>query len=292
MFGEEVETESDLFKRFLVPPFSVLDTRQGYWQERKKKWINLGIKSDDGRKENLINYSDSCITNSSIFDPTLTELIYLWFTKEGQIILDPFCGGSVRGIVANKLKRNYIGIDLRQEQITANKEQGKSICNKEDLWICEDSRNIPNIIKGEVDFIFSCPPYGNLETYSNNPKDISTLDYPDFIMAYAEIINHACDKLKNNRFACFVVANFRNDNGNYNNFVSDTISLFENNHLNFYNEGILVNAIGSMPIRINSMFTPSRKLGKLHQNVLVFIKGDPKKATEELGDVKLINPFK
>jgi hypothetical protein len=32
-----------------VPPFSVLDARQGYWQERKRAWLSLGIQSEVGR---------------------------------------------------------------------------------------------------------------------------------------------------------------------------------------------------------------------------------------------------
>lgn len=38
-----------LSERFLVPPFTILDTRQGYWQERKREWLALGIKSELGR---------------------------------------------------------------------------------------------------------------------------------------------------------------------------------------------------------------------------------------------------
>lgn len=38
-----------LAERFLVPPFSVLDARQGYWQERKRAWLALGIQSELGR---------------------------------------------------------------------------------------------------------------------------------------------------------------------------------------------------------------------------------------------------
>lgn len=38
-----------LAERFVVPPFSVLDARQGYWQERKRAWIALGIQSEIGR---------------------------------------------------------------------------------------------------------------------------------------------------------------------------------------------------------------------------------------------------
>jgi hypothetical protein len=38
-----------LAERFGVPPFSVLDARQGYWQERKAAWLALGIQSEIGR---------------------------------------------------------------------------------------------------------------------------------------------------------------------------------------------------------------------------------------------------
>jgi len=38
-----------LAERFIVPPFSVLDARQGYWQDRKRAWIALGIQSELGR---------------------------------------------------------------------------------------------------------------------------------------------------------------------------------------------------------------------------------------------------
>jgi hypothetical protein len=43
------EAHRTLAERFGVPPFSVLDARQGYWQNRKRAWIALGIKSELGR---------------------------------------------------------------------------------------------------------------------------------------------------------------------------------------------------------------------------------------------------
>lgn len=46
------ETPS-LSDRFGVPPFSILDARQGYWQDRKKEWLSLGIKSELGRGEGV-----------------------------------------------------------------------------------------------------------------------------------------------------------------------------------------------------------------------------------------------
>lgn len=43
-----------LLDRFGVPPFSVLDARQGYWQDRKRAWLALGIKSEVGRGADLL----------------------------------------------------------------------------------------------------------------------------------------------------------------------------------------------------------------------------------------------
>src|SRR5207237_9221141 len=47
-----------LAERFLLPPFTVLDARQGYWQARKRQWISLGIKSEVGRGGNLAGLPD------------------------------------------------------------------------------------------------------------------------------------------------------------------------------------------------------------------------------------------
>jgi len=43
------EDRATLADRFGIPPFSVLDARQGYWQNRKRAWLALGIKSELGR---------------------------------------------------------------------------------------------------------------------------------------------------------------------------------------------------------------------------------------------------
>lgn len=48
-----------LADRFIVPPFSVLDARQGYWQDRKRAWLSLGIQSEIGRGGGVHDYSDA-----------------------------------------------------------------------------------------------------------------------------------------------------------------------------------------------------------------------------------------
>ena len=97
----------------------------------------------------------------------------------------------------------------------------------------------------------------------------------------------AVAKLKDDRFACFVVGDYRDPKGFYRDFVSETISAFVRAGTKLYNEAILVTAVGSLPIRVGKQFAASRKLGKTHQFCLVFVKCDPKKATQACGAVEV-----
>jgi len=294
--GGEIK-KGALLEKFIVPPFSVLDTRQVYWQDRKRWWLSLGIKSEKGRDnvmealQSVNKIQENEMPLSSIFDPVLCELAYQWFNIPKGKILDPFAGGSVRGIVAAKLGFEYLGNDLREEQIQANRENAKEVLQDNEIyptWTVGDSKNIDRIAQGyKADLIFSCPPYADLEVYSDNPNDISNMEYKDFLTTYKEIIRKSCEMLNEDRFAVFVVGEVRDKKGFYRNFVSDTIMAFWNCGVILYNEMILVNAIGSLPIRAGKYFNASRKIGKTHQNVLVFYKGDPKKIKDNYTELDL-----
>lgn len=228
-------------------------------------------------------------SGTSIFDPVLCELAYRWFCPPGGTVLDPFAGGSVRGIVASKLGRPYVGIDLRPEQIAANQEQARSICGDPlPVWREGDSLRLGSLLPESfaADFLFSCPPYADLERYSDDARDLSTMDYQTFRAAYREIIAASCSYLKPDRFACFVVGDVRDKKGFYHGFPWHTVEAFEAAGLRLYNEAVLVTAVGSLPIRVGKQFESGRKLGKTHQNVLCFVKGDPKRATEAIGAVE------
>jgi len=233
--------------------------------------------------DGTLEYEESWGT--SIFDPVLCECIYTWFSPSGGKVLDPFAGGSVRGIVAQWLQRDYTGIELRPEQVEANKQQAREI-GVSPLWIVGDAVNVKVLVPGEYDLLFSCPPYYDLEVYSDLDGELSALPaYADFLAQYRQIVADALGLLKDNRFACFVVGDVRDKRGHYRNFVSDTIAAFQDGGAVLYNEAILVTAVGSLPIRVGRQFSAGRKLGKTHQNVLVFVKGNWRKATEACGPV-------
>mgnify|MGYP003625960187 FL=1 len=282
LFGNEIITNPLLRDKFIEPPFSVLDTKQGNWSKRKKEWKRIGIKSEIGRDIELIKDTfnskkygrTTSINQVSIFDPALCEVLYHWFCVGGKEILDPFAGGSVRGIVANYLGFKYTGIDIRQEQIDSNREQGLKILDIDNQpnWYVGDSNEVLNDFKKEFDFVFSCPPYADLEVYSDLDADISNMPYIKFMKAYEEIVKKSCNLLKSGGYACFVVGEVRDKKGNYIGFVPDTINAFKKCGMNFYNEAILLDQLGTACMRADRQFTAAQKLVKVHQNILIFKK--------------------
>lgn len=282
IFGEVEESNPILRDRFIEPPFSVLDTKSGNWQRRKKLWKKIGIKSEVGRdattfnskgKTNSFAGKEVNMSDISIFDPALCEVLYHWFCDDGGSILDPFAGGSVRGIVANYLGYKYTGVDIRQEQIDSNREQAVDILEVDNQpnWFVGDSSDVLRGMELEFDMVFSCPPYANLEVYSDLEGDISNMNYQDFILSYSDIIKQSCNKLKKGGYACFVVGEVRDKKGNYIGFVPDTIRAFTDAGMEYYNEAILLNQIGTAMMRANGNMK-SEKLVKVHQNILVFKK--------------------
>lgn len=87
LFGDAIKPASKgpIFEKFTFPPFSILDAKQGEWQDRKDAWKMTGIRSEETR-ENVTKYSGVTSLGEkdvSIFDPVLCELIYRWFCMGG-----------------------------------------------------------------------------------------------------------------------------------------------------------------------------------------------------------------
>lgn len=282
LFGQEIVKDVFLRDVFLEPPFTVLDTKGGAWRNRKRLWKNLGIESEVSREGISVieisfdgeKYGRSSMPTVSIFDPALCELMYRWFCEEGGKILDPFSGGSVRGIVANKLGFKYTGIDIRKEQVDSNIEQGIRILGAENVpnWLLGDSDKVLDLIHETFDFIFSCPPYLDLEVYSDLPDDLSTKDDAEFEKQYQSIINKLYPRLKKGGLACFIVGDVRDKKGNYRCFTEMTVRCFENAGFKTYNKAVLLQPLGTAMLRANRVFNAGKKLIKVHEDVLIFKK--------------------
>jgi site-specific DNA-methyltransferase (adenine-specific) len=53
----------------------------------------------------------------AVYPEFIIQEILKMLTKEGDVILDPFLGSGTTAVVAQKLKRNYIGIEIHSEYV-------------------------------------------------------------------------------------------------------------------------------------------------------------------------------
>lgn len=303
---------------FIVPPFSVIDTTTKDWQQRKKRWDKLigdkGESREDTLYTNAKNHDYNYHKNKakleaklgvkiskeeyyrdhfkqkmksvSLLDSCLAEVCCKWFAKEGFHAFDPFAGDSVFGFVACHTGLNFTGIELRKEQAELN-QQRLNKAGLNGVYINDTSANMDNHIKdGTLDYIFSCPPYLWLEVYSELKEDLSTMEQEKFFEVYGGILANTYKKLKENRFATIVIGEVREKKtGAYVNFIGKTIEIMVNAGYQYYNEIILVNSVGTLPMRAGKAMNSGRKIGKRHQNVLVFYKGDTKKIKTEYPEI-------
>lgn len=318
--GEGIETNPpsgvSLNDRFVVPPFSILDTRKGYWQERKKMWRELIGDMGESRNDTLLHspevkykdlyqrtrkhreelgvsfreYLDKYVPDDvkereeskvlsagvSLFDPVLSEICCRWFTPEiGAKIFDCFAGDTQKGLVFGQCGYEFTGVELRQEQVDIN-NRTLADRNLPVKYICDDGRNVANhFAPASQDLLFSCPPYYDLEVYSDLENDASNQGtYEDFIQILRGAFTAAIGCLKDNRFAVIVVGDVRNRRtGCYYDFCGDIKRIFKEGGMNFYNEMILVETGASTALRA-ARYMETRKVAKMHQNVLVFYKGN------------------
>lgn len=276
--NNEEEPHKKLTDIFIIPPFSVLDSRQQYWMDRKKQW--KALIDDNGESRELVlhnhNISNKSVMNAmkgfSLLDPVLAELGNRCFALDNCKTFDPFAGDSVFGYVSDYIGNTFTGIELRKEQVELNNSR---LSGKNSKYICDDGQNVlKHIEENSQDLLFSCPPYYDLEIYSDLKNDASNQgNYEDFIKILRNAFTDSLKCLKDNRFAFIVVSDIRNKQGHYRLFTDHVKNIFISDGLCLYNEMILVESLGTLPQRVGR-FMNNRKIGKCHQSILVFYKGD------------------
>jgi DNA modification methylase len=278
----QVVAHQKLSDIYIVPPFSVLNARDGEWQDRKKTWKDL-IGDVGQAREHVEAYSNQNwegkeyggegLSNVSILDPVLSEVITRWFALPECKIFDCFAGDTVFGYVSSYLGNTFTGIELRQEQVDFNNNRLRGM---NATYKCDDGRNVlSHIEEKSQDLLFSCPPYYDLEVYSELDNDASNQEsYEDFLQILDTAFGNAIQCLKDNRFAVIVCGDIRDKKGNYYRFPDHIKEMFVKKGMSLYNELVLVDPVGNLQLRVGQ-YMKNRKIGKCHQNVLVFYKGDP-----------------
>jgi len=294
LFGEVTQDKKNLCDYFIVPPFSILNSSSKEWQQRKKLWVHRINDKAQARKNKLRNYTEVGVEfmaikgdTTSVLDPVLCEVLLHWFTEETHHCFDPFAGDAVFGFCSAFKGRFFEGIELRQEQVEFNQKLIDEL-NTGAKYHCDDALNILNYFEKESkDFMFTCPPYADLEVYSDLENDLSNMTYEQFFETIEKVFFDCYKVLKNERFAAVVIGEVRHKTtGCYIGLVPKIIDIMERAGFLYYNDMILQTPVGNLMMRAGRYMNQNRKIGKQHQNVLIFYKGNPKNISKHFNKIK------
>jgi len=227
------------------------------------------------RAETMRGDHDSVYTGThSVFPAPLIEWILLRYAgPAGGTIIDAFAGGPPRGVVAAIMGYHYTGIEIRQEQINENKQTLRDLRLSHCRYVIGDGRFVDESVgpnKVAFDFGFTCPPYHDLEQYSDLPQDLSNMrSYGEFNAGMAMCAESHRRVLKPGAFMCIVVGNFRDKSGELIDFRADTVQNFREVGFKFWQEIILSKNFGSAAKRSTNSWA-GHKLVPIHEFLLVF----------------------
>ena len=91
------------------------------------KNISNWLMRDKAFPANVLHLATECNNknHSAAFPEELPEWFIKLFTKEQDVVLDPFMGSGTSIFVANRMKRHSIGIDLMPEYVKMVKQKLK-----------------------------------------------------------------------------------------------------------------------------------------------------------------------
>jgi len=193
------------------------------WIKFTCSWFIFNALQKDLKEEKALDPTTA--RHPATFSPTMTSNFIEYFTKEGEVVLDPFCGIGSTLEACRRTGRIGYGIELNKKyhQLCVKRapQFKKNIFNKDATKIKE--LNLPTI-----DFCISSPPYWDILTrsthlfrrdrenknldvkYSAETNDLGNIkDYNLFLQKVCKIYLDIHDILRTKGFIVVIVKNVK-----------------------------------------------------------------------------------
>ncbi|MCR4317107.1 MAG: DNA methyltransferase [Planctomycetes bacterium] len=152
------------------------------------------------------------------FVPQIAEQLILRFTKEDDVIIDPFLGAGTTAIEALEHRRRTIGIELKDDLAEQVRSRLRSLgADKDDARIitgdsassatwAEVDKSLESMDAGQAGFAILHPPYHDIIKFSEREEDLSNLSSADeFVEKFKVVAGNALARLGKGRFCAVII---------------------------------------------------------------------------------------
>lgn len=190
------------------------------WTLFTKSWFLFNALHSDLKEERTVTKETAA--HPATFSPTMISEFIRFFTKEGQIVLDPFAGIGSTLVACDRTGRKGIGIELNKKYAKIAKMRTKQEV------IIDDARNISKMNLFTIDYSITSPPYWNIlhrstrdfkkrreennydTKYSGEQADLGNIEgYNQFIEEIFKIYQQIYLILKNKGYITIIVKNVK-----------------------------------------------------------------------------------
>lgn len=180
------------------------------------KWRESEILTDSlwiiPRRDNSGKHDGSYHGN---FIPQIPHQLILRYTKENEVVFDPFVGSGTSAYEAEQLNRNFIGIDI-QKNLIDNISKNTNSKNRFFEFIAGDStkvetiNNVKKILnrnrKKNVQLAILHPPYADIIKFSKLKNDLSNAEsLKDFLEKFSQVLINSIEILESGRYLAIVM---------------------------------------------------------------------------------------
>ncbi len=282
LFGNDNPVFDTAKERYGVWPATVwdVDHSDSYTRELKQKIGDVGQVTEGVVQTRTgaftIPTDDKSIYRgkvvASVFNPAVAQWILNLFAPEPPAtIYDPFGGGGTRAIMAAASGYEYVGVEIRGDEVDAVYERLEAAGQTATI-LTGDSRYARHGIPDDwADFTYTCPPYYNLEQYGGPDGDLSeTASYPEFLAGIADVVENQARILKQGSLACWVVGLHRDTTGVLLPLHHDIARIHTDTGYEFVEEIVLAQRNNGALQRVGNFEKGNRRLIRTHEYVQVF----------------------
>lgn len=232
------------------------------------------------------------LKHPAMFPVDLASRLIGIFSKEGDVVLDPFLGSGSTMLAAFLKKRKCIGMELSEEYVTLAKNRLRQILPLYSEGHIQpeihhaDARELDELLKNNsIDLCVTSPPYWDIlnqkrtadrkeiVNYGDSEKDLGNIDdYEEFLRNLKDVFSKMFDKIKKNGYCVVVVMDLRKKNKFFP-LHSDVAKLME--EIGFEFDDIIIwdrqHEYNNMrPLGYPYVF----RVNKVHEFILIFKKVD------------------